>query len=72
VLLASFDTAKIWTTDDDNEMSLEMRRNALHSCLMKMTYHLKTTIIALVREWFDSMTADEASKAESMISSRIQ
>ena len=67
VLLASFDTAKIWTTDDDSEMSLEMRRHALHSCLMKMTYHLKTTIIALVREWFDSMTADEQRSFESRI-----
>ena len=67
VLLASFDTAKIWTTDDDGEMSLEMRRHALHSCLMKMTYHLKTTIIALVREWFDSMTADEQRSFESRI-----
>jgi len=67
VLLASFDTAKIWTTDDDGEMSLEMRRHALHSYLMKMTYHLKTTIIALVREWFDSMTADEQRSFESRI-----
>ena len=67
VLLASFDTAKVWTTDDDGEMSLEMRRHALHSCLMKMTYHLKTTIIALVREWFDSMTADEQRSFESRI-----
>lgn len=66
VLLASFDTAKIWTTDD-GEMSLEMRRHALHSCLMKMTCHLKKTIIALVQEWFDSMTADEQRSFESRV-----